>query len=419
MAVTADVVYGEAPDETGAPEVLRLDLYDPTSVPGVRPALVVIHGGGFVQGDKSEPVYVQMARALAAEGLVVAVVDYRLRPDVYPDYPLAARDAQHDVQAAVRWLRAHAGDLRLDPARIAVTGHSAGAITALRVATHPQDPGASGTPGEPSDVAGALVVSGFLPGPVGSATPPVRMLHGTEDSLIPLAWAEDTCTRWVAAGGACTLESVAGGTHDATAFFDPAGAVVTSFLACTVGGAVAFADVEPGTALARTVSWATGRGVLNPSVSGPLEPGAVVTRRRLAARLWRWAGRPVSEPAPGGAPAAPAVEWVLAEGALYPRRDGTFGGARAVDRAAAALALWRLAGRPGAGAPPAVAGLDPAARHAPAVSWLLAHGGDALLVGGTFRPDAPLRRAQLLRLLRGVSAEPAAWGATGGLVGAC
>ena len=70
------------------------------------------------------------------------------------------------------------------------------------------------------------------------------------------------------------------------------------------------------------------------------------------------------------------------------------------------MALWRLAGRPVAAPPsPTVPGLDPRAKYAPAVEWLVAHGIDALLVRGTFRPDAPLRRVQLLRSLRGLSAD--------------
>lgn len=404
VVVTTDVVYGEAADETGAPETLRLDLYDPAAVAGARAALVVVHGGGFDRGDKADPVYVGMAQAFAAQGLVVAVVDYRLRPDTYPDYPVASLDAQHDVQAAVRWLRAHAAELRIDPARIAVTGHSAGAIAALRVATHPEDPGSSGTPDQPSAVAAVLGVSGFLPGEVGEAAPPVRLLHGTVDPLIPLPWADDTCKRWEVAGGACDLVTYEGASHDATAFFDPAAPEVTGFLACTVGGPVAFADVVPGSARARTVAWATGVGVLNGAVTGPLDPAAAVTRGQFSAWSWRWAGRPVPDDLArsGG---DPAVDWVVAGGVLHARRDGSFAARRLLTRAGAAMALWRLAGRPEAPAS-GVAGLDPLAKEAAAVDWLATQDVDGLLVGGAFRADAPLRRAQLLTVLRQLSAAP-------------
>lgn len=404
VVVTADVVYGEAPDEAGVPETLRLDLYDPTDVVGTRPALVIVHGGGFDRGDKADPVYVGMAQAFAAQGLVVAVVDYRLRADTYPTYPVASLDAQHDVQAAIRWLRSHAGELRIDPARIAVTGHSAGAITALRVGTHPEDPGESGTPGLPSGVAAVLGVSGFLPGDVGTATPPLRLLHGTVDPLIPLPWAQDTCTRWGAAGGDCDLVTYEGASHDATAFFDPASPEVAGFLACTVGGSVAFSDVVPGSARARTVAWATGTGVLNGAVTGALDPAAAVTRGQFSVWTWRWAGRPELDGAArfGG---DPAVDWVVAGGVLRARPDGSFGALRRVNRGAAARALWRMAGRPEA---PTVAvdGLDPSAEEALAVAWLSAQGADGLLVGGAFRAGAPLRRGQLLAVLRQLSTAP-------------
>lgn len=408
VMVTSDVAYGEALDELGSPEVLRLDLYDPAEVPGVRPALVVVHGGGFNGGDKADPVYVAMARALAAQGLVVASVNYRLRPDTYPDFPVASVEAQHDVQAALRWLRAHADELRLDPRRIAVSGHSAGAITALRVGTHPDDPGASGTPDQPSGVAGVLAVSGFLADEVGTAAPPLRMLHGTRDSIIPMAWADDTCKRWQAAGGSCDLLAYEGGTHDATGFFFPAADEVVGFLACTVGGPVAFGDVMPGTATAMTVAWSTGVGVLNGGVSGALRPDHEVTRGQFATWAWRWSGRPLAD-ADASSMGSPSADWAVDAGVLHPRRDGTFGARREMTRSAAALALWRFAGRP-VGAPPAeVPGLDPSAKYAPAVDWLAAHGIDALLVGGSFRADAPLRRVQLLRLLRGLSLDPTAW----------
>ena len=65
-------------------------------------------------------------------------------------FEAAAVQAQHDAQAAVRWLRAHAADLGVDPSRIAIGGGSAGADVALLVGAHSEDPGTSGTPGQSS-----------------------------------------------------------------------------------------------------------------------------------------------------------------------------------------------------------------------------------------------------------------------------
>ncbi len=422
VVVTRDLVFGSAPDEHGVTETLRLDLYEPGGlyepgeVAGARPALVLVHGGGFSRGDKAEPVYAATARAFADQGFVVASVNYRLRADTYPEFPVASLEAQHDVQAAVRWLRAHAAALHLDPDRIAVAGHSAGALTALRVATSPDDPGTSGTPGESSAVAAVLAVSGFLPTDVRAAGARVLMLHGSADTVIPPPWAEDTCRRWRTAGGDCRLATFPGGTHDATGFFDPGMPLVAEFLACVVGGTVSFGDLVPGTASAVAVGWATGRGVLNGAVTAPFGPARAVTRAQLSSWAWRLVGRPSSPPRDfadlsTAAKVAEAASWAVAGGVLPARPDGTFDPDGTVTRAEGALALWHLTGhrRPepiaADGAPTPGAPVD----ATPAVDWLERQGLGALHVGGVFRPDAPLRRAQWVRALRHLSFDRSAW----------
>lgn len=414
VVVTSDLAFGSAPDEYGVNETLRLDLYDPGDTARARPALVLVHGGGFSRGDKAEPVYAAAARAFAGRGFVVASVNYRLRPDVYPGYPVASVDAQHDVQAAVRWLRAHAAELRIDPARLAVTGHSAGAITALRVATNPHDPGDSGTPGQSSAVSAVLAVSGFLAVDVHAAGARVLLLHGSADTLVPVAWADDTCRRWRLAGGSCRLVTFAGGTHDATGFFDPVSPVVTDFLRCAIGGPVSFDDVPAGSAASMAVGWATGRGIVSGTDNGAFLPAAPVTRLRFAAWAWKLVGRPtvpgvaLSDVAPSN-PAAPSASWAVSTGVLGAGASGGFDPSRTMTRAEVAVALWELAGRASVTTPGPVPGLDPSAAYAPAVEWLDAQGMDALVVGGTFRADAPARRLQVMRLLRGLSFGANAW----------
>jgi acetyl esterase/lipase len=93
-----------------------------------RPAIVVIHGGGWIEGDKSS-FDVQRTPGnivdFAAAGFVAASVNYRLSGEA----PFPA--GLHDCQAAVRWLRAHASEYHLDPNRIGAYGNSAGGHLAL------------------------------------------------------------------------------------------------------------------------------------------------------------------------------------------------------------------------------------------------------------------------------------------------
>jgi acetyl esterase/lipase len=107
----------------------RLDLALPkagTNRP--RPVVVVIHGGGWIEGDKSSFVVPQTPGNIlefAAAGFVAAAVNYRLSREA--PYPAGL----HDCQTAVRWLRQHAHDYQLDPDRIGAYGNSAGGHLAL------------------------------------------------------------------------------------------------------------------------------------------------------------------------------------------------------------------------------------------------------------------------------------------------
>jgi|GEM_PF-62435 len=93
-----------------------LDLYLPDQAHGVLPAILWIHGGAWECGDK----YPCPVREFAERGYVVASIGYRLSDE-------AAFPGQlQDCKSAVRWLRAHADEYGIDPARIGVWGASAG-----------------------------------------------------------------------------------------------------------------------------------------------------------------------------------------------------------------------------------------------------------------------------------------------------
>ncbi len=103
---------------TGGAAPLLCDLYRPAGR-GPHPMVVVIHGGAWDGGTRSEGT--QVSRALAGSGFLVVSIDYRLAPaHRFPDQ-LA------DVRLALAWIRSHAVDFDGDPARIALLGRSAGA----------------------------------------------------------------------------------------------------------------------------------------------------------------------------------------------------------------------------------------------------------------------------------------------------
>src|SRR6188472_1308975 len=152
VTVNSNLQYGSAPDANGNPVVLRADLYHPSGDTQTRrPALVWVHGGGFSGGDKTNTVPVDVANTFAKQGYVVISINYRLlAPPSCTSNPsqgvctTAALEAQHDAQAAVRWLRLNATNFGVDPTRIGIGGESAGAITATLVGLYSEDVGSSG-----------------------------------------------------------------------------------------------------------------------------------------------------------------------------------------------------------------------------------------------------------------------------------
>ena len=133
----------------------RLDLFLP---PGSnRPILIFIHGGGLASGDKAlrvsgADVYGNIGRFYAAHGIGVAVINYRLQPDV------TWREQVEDVARAIAWVHSHAGSFGGDLSQLFVGGHSAGAHLAARVAL---DPGPLTRLGlSPEVLRGVIAVSG-------------------------------------------------------------------------------------------------------------------------------------------------------------------------------------------------------------------------------------------------------------------
>jgi dienelactone hydrolase len=220
---TNDLQYGSAPDQTtGNPVALKLDLYQPAGdTQTKRPAVLWVHGGGYSGGDKGGGPSQDLANIFAKHGYVTVSINYRLIPtacsgsNVTTQCSVAAINAQHDAQAAVRWLRANAGSYGIDPSRIGIGGESAGAITATLVGVHSEDPGDSGNPGFPSNVGGFQSLSGGLPNGAlaGAGDAPGLFIHGTADGVVPFQWSADTAVALLNAGVAAFLEPLDGAPH--------------------------------------------------------------------------------------------------------------------------------------------------------------------------------------------------------------
>ena len=144
--VERDVVFGKGGDVD-----LHCDIYKPSATASKRMALLHLHGGGFTGGNKNG--LAPGLQSLSALGYVNIAVQYRLAG--------AARwPAQiEDVKAAIRWTRANASRLGIDPARIGVAGYSAGGHLALFAAgtqSQPQYEGSGGNAGAGTQVAACM-----------------------------------------------------------------------------------------------------------------------------------------------------------------------------------------------------------------------------------------------------------------------
>lgn len=249
--ITKDIQYGEAPNTStdaayraavGDPVQLRLDVYEPARqggpTKGLRPVYIWAHGGSFTHGDKEGSIGI--AEPFVEAGWVVISIDYRLHPEVggggiggYAErwaqgqlvesvaaVQQANLDAQHDAQAAVRWVRRQAAGrnpFRLDPNRIGFGGSSAGANMAVTVAYNEEDPGNSGNPGYSSRVQGAVAhSSGNVTGfdhTMGTGEPPLAYFHAADDNSVPFPPSVQTCSLALALGNVCEYHLYAQGGH--------------------------------------------------------------------------------------------------------------------------------------------------------------------------------------------------------------
>jgi dienelactone hydrolase len=224
--VTDGIQYGSAVDVTGATVPLLLDLYlPPATAPTPHPAIVVIHGGAFVGGSRSD--YAGVADQWVARGFAVIAIDYRLDPNLNgphteADQLTAASDAIADAQESVRWLRAHAANYQIDTTRIAAAGDSAGGAIALGLSAAPDThPATSPYASFSASVAAAVSTGAYLtPGldagllKLTGLEAPILMFHyETDAASAPGPYAYETCTAYHQAGDTCDYVSEAGEGH--------------------------------------------------------------------------------------------------------------------------------------------------------------------------------------------------------------
>lgn len=154
-----DVEYGREGDVP-----LLLDVYRPSNITTPRPAIVFIHGGGWVKGSRKD--YTIYAQQFAEWGYVAATVGYRFS-DV-AKFPACVSD----TKCAIRWLRANAARLGINPDQIAAAGGSGGGYLAMMLGYSSYMPELEGTGGNPG---------------VSSAVQAVIDLYGPTDFTAPEA----------------------------------------------------------------------------------------------------------------------------------------------------------------------------------------------------------------------------------------
>jgi acetyl esterase/lipase len=229
-----------------------LDLYFPKkrSTQEPLPLVVWIHGGAWRSGGKEYAR--QLCEIVATGDFVGASINYRLSSEaVWPEQ-------LHDCKAAIRWLKAHATEYGYDPLRIAVMGSSAGGHLAAMIGVTCNDAALEGTLGQHSDQNSRLSAVVNLYGPadfltmqeppttenhnaptspesrliggaiqqqaekaraaspqthVSADDPPMLIIHGTKDTLVPYTQSVRFEKALEAVGVATTLITVEGGGH--------------------------------------------------------------------------------------------------------------------------------------------------------------------------------------------------------------
>ena len=193
ITVTENVAY-----RTDVGPSTVLDVAQPLFGPQTnRPAILIIHGGGWSAGSKNDMVYRTLMVDYAMKGYVVCNMNYRLVQEA----PLPA--CIEDVQAAVRWMKSNAQKLGIDPQRIGTYGHSAGGHLSLMAGlTAGVACAAGGAP--PTEIGRAGEWADHKEwwpiGYIGKCATPFLVLQGGEDPTVRPNLTEDWVVKMQRAG---------------------------------------------------------------------------------------------------------------------------------------------------------------------------------------------------------------------------
>lgn len=235
MALLSSNVSAQEPDKkvvfkTVGDTRLSLHVFNPEGhqASDQRPAVVFFFGGGWNGGSPSQ--FYPHCEYLASRGMVAMSAEYRVKSR----NKTTPKECVKDGKSAVRWIRAHAGELGIDPAKLAAGGGSAGGHVAAATATTKGLEEA----GEDTSVScrpNALVLFNpvFDNGPdgwahdrvkdywkqispahnIGKDTPPTIVFLGTKDKLIPVSTAENYKKKMEANKVRCDLHLYEGQKH--------------------------------------------------------------------------------------------------------------------------------------------------------------------------------------------------------------